>query len=105
MLYIARRKLARSAQHNLVSQQTRLHPHQCHGILQLIPETRGTTRLIETGFRRHAARQRLVQKPAIHQRIQQRIRSAYREFAQQRIPMDCHRLQALCRHFLQGPLC
>ena len=101
VLYIALCKLARCAHHNLRAQQVRRGPSQGHGILQLVAKTRSTTGLVKTGLGPQPASHRLVQQPAVHQGIKQRIGGLDRGSPQQMVPGAAHLRQALGRKLLR----
>ena len=70
MLHIALAELTRRAQQQMLAHQLRLGMDERHRVLQLIAETEGAARLIESAARPHAARQRLIEQPAIGQDIE-----------------------------------
>ena len=74
VLHVPFHKLPGSAQQNLRAQAFGCSPGQRHGVLQLVAKTGGTTCLVETSLRPQAASHRLVQQPAVHQGIKQRVR-------------------------------
>ena len=94
MLHIALGELARRGQHDLRAQHLRRRPGQRHRVLQLVAKSVRTPGLVEAGPRPQAARHRLVQQPAVHQGVEQRVGCLHRGRAEQLVPCPAHRLQA-----------
>ena len=95
MLHVALRKLARRAQHNLLTQQVRGRPRQRHCILQLVTKSGGTASLVETGLGPQAARYRLVQQPAVDHGVEQRVGRLDRGGFEQHVPTSARQLEPI----------
>ena len=70
MLYIALDKLPRCVDKDLPSRPFRAEGQQGCRVLELIPETDGAARLVESGPPEEAAGYGLVDQPSIHDRIE-----------------------------------
>src|SRR5882724_4248559 len=93
-------------------QNVRPRQGEGHGVLQLIAEAEGATRLIEAGPRPEPAAQVLVQKPPVHEEIEGVVRGAHLDRLQGVGPEPLHRFQgdvggghaAVAAHQLAGVL-
>src|SRR5581483_403049 len=69
--------------------------HERHHVLKLIAKSEGAARLIERRTPAHATGQRLIQQPAINQRVHRRIRRLDFDRAEHLVPKLKHALERL----------
>ena len=70
MLNISFRELTGRAQEQVLAHEMRSGVDERHHVLQLIAETEGASRLVVSASRPKAARQGLVQQPAVGQHVE-----------------------------------
>ena len=87
MLYIAFAELAARAQEQLGARKPGFGVHQCHRVLQLVAEAEGAARLVIAAARPQAARQGLVQKPAVSQHVERLVGCLHLDRAQGVVPV------------------
>src|ERR1035441_9732259 len=75
----------------MLAEKARLAVDERHGVLQLIAETESAAGLVVSAARPQTAGKRLVEKPAVGQHIERRIRSFHVDRAQGMFPVlpDC----------------
>ena len=86
MLDVALGELTRCRAHDLLAQQLRLGVEQGHGILQLIAEPEGPAGLIEATASPHAAREGLIDEPAVGEEVEVRVRRLHVDRAERAVP-------------------
>ena len=93
MLNISFRKLTGRAQEQVLAHEMRPGVDECHHVLQLIAETEGAARLVGCAARPKAARQGLVQEPAVGQHVEGRVRCFHLDRAERVVPVLPHRFE------------
>ncbi len=76
VLDVALDELAGGGAQDVLARHRGLRIHERHDVLQLVAESVRAARLIECRARPHAARERLVERPAIHHRVERGLRRA-----------------------------
>ena len=97
MLDISFLKLAGGAEEQVLAHEVRPGVDERHHILQLIAETEGPSRLIESASRPKPARQGLVQQPAVGQHVEGLVRCFHIHRAEGMIPVLPHRFEGAAR--------
>jgi hypothetical protein len=87
VLHIALDELPRGGALLVGAGQLRLRGGERQHVLQLIAKAEGAARLVEAGAGPDAARQRLIEQPAIDQQVEGRIRRRDLDRAEQRVPV------------------
>ena len=78
----------RAAARRMCSRATAgLGVHERHDVLQLIAESVRAARLIERRARPHAAGERLIERPAIHHRVERGLRRAHADDGEPSLPL------------------
>ena len=90
VLYVSFAELPRRAQHQMFPQQPGFGMDQRHCVLQLIAETESAAALVVSAARPETARKRLVEKPAVSQHIERRIRRLHIDRSQRMFPVLPH---------------
>ena len=99
MLDVPFAKLTSGAEEQMFAHETWLGIYERHHILQLIAKTERTSRLIVAAASPEAAREGLVQQPAVGQHIDRRIGCLDIHCAEGLIPILPNRFErATCRH-------
>ena len=86
-------KLTGRAKEQMLARQPRFGVDEGHHILQLVAETEGAAGLVVPAARPEAARQGLIQKPAVGQHVEGRIGCFHLDGAERVFPVLPHRLQ------------
>ncbi len=97
MLDVSLWELTGRAAEQVLAQELRLGVDERHRILQLIAETEGAPRLVVSGPGPDAARQSLVQEPAVGQHVQGRVRGLHADRAERVVPVLPHRFERAAR--------
>jgi hypothetical protein len=87
MLHVSFTKLACRGTQQMIAKQLRLGMYQRHGVLQLVTETESASGLIKSRACPHATGQRLIDKPAIRQKVYGCVRGFYMDYAQRPAPI------------------
>src|SRR5688572_9271002 len=95
MLHVAFAELMRRAAQQMLAGEARLSVQQRHDVLQLIAEAERTARLVMAAARPEAARQRLVEEPAVYYQVEGAVRGLDLYRAQGALPVLLHRAQRL----------
>ncbi len=93
VLHVALDELAARAAQQVLAQERGLGVHQRHRVLQLVAESEGAARLVVAAARPQAARERLVQQPAVGQHVDRGIRRVDLHVAERALPVRVHGLQ------------
>ena len=92
VLHVPFAKLAGGGAQQVLAEQLRLGMHQGHRVLQLVAEAECAARLIKSGAGPHAAGQRLIDEPAVGQKIDRRVGRFDIDHAQRPAPVVPHAL-------------
>ncbi len=87
VLHVPFAKLTRRGAQQVLAEQLRLGMHQGHRVLQLVAEAERAARLIESRAGPHAAGQRLINEPAVGQKIDRRVGRFHIDHAQRPAPV------------------
>ena len=79
-------------------------PGERHRVLQLVAKAVGAAGLVEAGARPEPAGDRLVQQPAVDERVEERVGRAHGGRAEQLVPARAHALQPAQRRHQRGLL-
>ncbi|MNL14928.1 hypothetical protein D3C87_1358900 [compost metagenome] len=93
MLHVPLHELLGRAAQQVLACQGRAGEHQRHDVLQLVAKAVGTTRLVVAAACPQPAGQRLVEQPAIGQRIHGRVRGVDAHDPQRVPPIPPDRLE------------
>ena len=97
VLHVAFPELARRAEQQMLAQKARLGVDQRHRVLQLIAEAEGAARLVVSAARPEAARQRLVEQPAVGQHVEGRVGRFHLHGAERVVPVLPDRFERRAR--------
>ena len=97
MLDISFQELTGRAQEQVLAYEMRPGMDECHHVLQLIAETEGAPRLVGCAARPKAARQRLVQQPAVGQQVEGLVGRFHIYRAKSALPVLPHRIEGAAR--------
>ena len=100
MLNISLRELTGRAQEQVLAHEMRPGVDERHHVLQLIAETEGAPRLVGCASRPKAARQGLVQEPAVGQHVEGRVGCFHIYRAEGVGPVLPHPIEGLARSWL-----
>ena len=89
VLDVALHELAAGAAKQLLAQQRGLGVDERHRVLQLVAEAEGAARLVVAAARPHAARQGLVEEPAVGQHVERRVRRFHLHRAERALQCAC----------------
>ena len=90
MLHVALGKLPACGAQQVLACEGGLREDQRHRVLQLIAEAVGAARLVERAARPEAARERLVQQPAVQHEIERAVRRTDVDRAEHGAPVGAH---------------
>ena len=97
MLNISFYELTGGAQEQVLAHEIRPGVDECHHVLQLIAETEGAPRLVRCAARPQAARESLVQQPAVGQHVERRVGGFDIYCAEGVPPVLPHRIEGAAR--------
>ena len=95
MLDISFLELTGRAKEQVVAHQERLGVNERHHVLQLIAEAEGAPGLVISASRPKAARQGLVQKPAVREHVEGLVGRFHMHSAESMIPILPHLIESL----------
>ncbi len=90
MLDVALDELSRGRPQQVFARHVGPRGDQRHSVLQLVAEAVGTARLIEPRTSPDAARQRLIQQPAVQHDVHRTVRGRHLDRAQDSVPMTAY---------------
>ena len=97
MLDISLRELAGRAAEQMLAHEAWLGVDEGHRVLQLVAETEGASRLVVSAPRPKAARERLVQEPAVGQHVEGSVGRFHTDRAESVVPVVPHRFERVTR--------
>ena len=87
MLHVSLGKLTGRRPKNVRTRQRRIELDDRKDVLELVAKAEGASRLIKRGPRVHAATERLILQPPVHEKIHRRIRGADFNSGETAVPM------------------